>query len=92
MKTNTIPTLVAFVRRKIDMMLNDIENLSITTEIWTDRRGKAFIVITGHFLDIDFKSQVVLLDFVRLKCRHTGENLRKITEDILEKLNITRKI
>ena len=92
MKTNTIPTLVSFLRRKIDMMLNDIENLSITTDIWTDRRGKAFIGITGHFLDIDFRSQAVLLDFVRLKCRHTGENIRNVTEDILEKLKITRKI
>jgi hypothetical protein len=63
------------------MMLNDFKYFSITIDIWIDRRGKAFIGIAGHFVSIDFQSQLVLDDFVRLKGRQTGENIRNTTED-----------
>lgn len=91
-KEKMIPTLVSLVRDKIDTMLKNVEHLSITCDIWTDRRGKSFIGLTGHFLDVDFKLQAVLLDFIRLKGRHTGEHIRSITEEILERLNISEKV
>ncbi len=91
-KTKTIPSLLSFVQRKIDKMLNEIDFVTITTDIWTDGRGKAFIGITGHFINVDFMPQTVLLDFVRLKGRHTAENIRNTTENILEKLNLTEKV
>ena len=73
-------------------MLNEIDHLSVTVDIWCDRRGKAFFGVTGHFIDVDFKPHAVLLRFVRLKGKHPAENIRNVTKDILEELEIRRRI
>jgi hypothetical protein len=33
----------------------------------------------------------MLLDFVRMKCEHTGKNIRNLTMDIIEKLDIRER-
>ena len=66
LKARVIPPLYASVRKKVDSMLNEIDHLSVTVDIWYDRRGKAFFGVTGHFIDVDFKPHAVLLRFVRL--------------------------
>ena len=92
LKARVIPPLYASVRKKVDSMLNEIDHLSVTVDIWCDRRGKAFFGVTDHFIDVDFKPHAVLLRFVRLKGKHTAENIRNVTKDILEELEISRKI
>lgn len=91
-KAQVIPSLYESVKEKVNAMLNEIDHLSVTIDTWCDRRGKAFLGITGHFIDVDFKAHAVLLKFVRLKGPHTAENIRNITKDILEELGISRKI
>ena len=92
MKAQMIPALYASVKGKVDAMLNEIDHISVTIDIWSDRRAKAFLGITGHFIDVDFKLHAVLLKFVRLKGSHAAENIRNITKDILEELGISGKI
>ena len=92
LKTRLVPSLYESLRKKINLILEEIDHISVTIDIWTDRRGKAFIGVTGHFIDIEFKSQAVLLDFVRIRGSHTAENIRNWTKDMLEKLGITHKI
>ncbi len=74
---------------KIKSLLNDVNHLSITVDVWTDRRGRSFIGITGHFLDLNYIPQALLLDFSRLKGPHTGENIRNSTDEILESLKVS---
>ena len=92
LKTRVIPLLYASVREKVGLMLNEIDHLSVTADIWYDRRGKAFFGVRGHFIDVDFKPHAVLLRFVRLKRKHTADNIRHVTKDILDELEISRKI
>ena len=73
-------------------MLGEIDYLSITVDIWCDRRGKTFFGITGHFIDVDSKPHTVLLRLRRLKRKHTTGNIRKVSKDILEELENSRKI
>ena len=73
-------------------MLNEIYHLSVTVDIWCDRRRKAFFGVTDHFVDVDFQPHAVLLRFVRLKGKHTAENIRNVTKGILEELEISRQI
>ena len=91
-KTRLIPFSYTSMRKKIDEILEGIDVLSVTLDTWTDRRGKAFIRVTGHFMDIDFKPQALLLDFERIKGPHTAENIRSATKEMLEKFRITDKI
>jgi hypothetical protein len=88
--TNTLlPSLVNNTYNKIKTLLNDVNHLSITVDVWTDRRGRSFIGVTGHFLDLNYIPQAILLDFSRLKGPHTGENIRNSTDEILESLKVS---
>lgn len=84
-----LPSLVNNIHDKIKALLNDIDHLCVTIDVWTDRRGRSYIGITGHFLDSSFKPQALLLDFSRLKGPHTGENIRSVTIEILENLQVS---
>jgi BED zinc finger len=85
-----LPSLVNNIQDKIKNLLDNIDYLSITVDVWTDRRGRSFIGVTGHFLDMNYIPQALLLNFSRLKGPHTGENIRNITVDILENLKVNK--
>ena len=87
-----LPALINDCQNKIKQILGDTNHLSITVDVWTDRRGRSFIGITGHFLDENFVSQALLLQFVRLKGSHTAENIRHVTQEILENLKVKKYI
>ena len=53
---------------------------------------KAFIGCIAHFVDVEFKPQALLLEFLRIKSQHTAEKIRNTTKDILEKSNAAGKI
>jgi hypothetical protein len=86
---NLLLSLFTTVRQKIKSLLSDVHHLTITVDVWTDRRGKAFLGVTGHFIDVNYVPQALLLDFVRLKGPHTGENIRNVTEEILGSLEVS---
>ena len=88
MKTNLLPLLSSSIRTRIELVLADVDHLTITVDVWTNRSGKAFLGITGHFIDLDFAPQAILLDFVGLRGPHTGDNIRNVTEEILDKLEV----
>ena len=48
-------------------MLSEITHLAITVDVWIDRRAKAFIGVTSHFIDVNHILQALLLDLMRLK-------------------------
>jgi hypothetical protein len=80
------------LRKKINQILKEIQYLSSTIGAWSDRRAVACIIITGNFIDDGFKPQAMLLDFVRMKGKHTGENIRNLRTDIIEKLGVSEKV
>jgi hypothetical protein len=85
-----LPSLMNNIQDKIKNLLDGIDHLSITVDVWTDRRGRSFIGITGHFLDLHCNPQALLLNFSHLKGSHTGENIRNITVEILESLKVNK--
>lgn len=83
-----LPTLMNDCRNRMQTILDATSHISITVDVWTDRRGRSFIGVTGHFLEENFVPQAILLDFARLKRSHTAENIRHVTEEILETLKV----
>ncbi|CAF4680903.1 unnamed protein product, partial [Didymodactylos carnosus] len=73
-------------------MLKEVTYLTITVDVWIDRCGRAFMGITGHYIDSVYKPQALLLDIVRLKGSHSAENIRNTTEQILDRLSINDKV
>jgi hypothetical protein len=84
-----LPTLMNSIQEKIRSMLDGVDHLSITVDAWTDRRGRSYIGVTGHFLDTNYVPQALLLDFARLKGHHSGENIRHITREMLDNLKVS---
>ena len=73
-------------------MLNEIDHLSVSVDIWRDRRRKAFFGVPSHLVDVDLKPHTIWLRFVRLKGKHIAQNIHNVTKDILHKQEISRKI
>ena len=91
-KREVIPSFKNTIFKVINEKLNDIHYLTLTVDGWSDRRCRSFLGITGHFIDSKMTSHAVLIEFLRMKSPHTGENIRQLTEEVLEKYNIREKV
>jgi len=61
---------------RIRVMLQDAPGrLSFAIDAWTSPTMQAFLGITVHWIDADWRMHSLLLDMATLTGRHTGENL-----------------
>ena len=59
---------------------------SITTDIWTSRKGEAYISATLHILDENYVAHTYSLGAVPFEDpSHTGENIAKVLLSIFQK-------
>lgn len=80
-------------REKIKEILQEVSGqISFTTDIWTSPSTKAFVVITAHFIDKEWKLQNLIIDFIQIWGTHTGENIKNIFVKILEDFRIHTKV
>ncbi len=91
-KNVVIPVYMNDVLDKIHAALNKATDLTLTIDGWSDRRCRSYLGITCNFLDEKIVPQSYLIDFLRFKSPHTGENIQQLTEEVLEKFNIKEKI
>ncbi|CAI5529703.1 unnamed protein product [Closterium sp. Naga37s-1] len=57
--------------------------VSYTTDIWTAPNGKAWLVVTGHWIDESFQLREALLEFRELPGRHGIAQIAQIVEDMV---------
>ena len=79
-------------RKNLIMLLNKIEYLSITCDLWKNKKNKYFLVITGHFFDRELTYRSVILSFKTFKTRHFAHNIQMTIRDDLLKLGIDKKV
>lgn len=91
-KYEIIPSLVDSVQSKIREYLSNTDHITLTVDTWSDRRCRSFLGITCHFLDQKMIPQVYLIDFVRFKYPHNSESIHQLTEEVLERFDIKKKI
>ena len=92
LKHDGITFFVDKMKKKLRETLNNAKFITLTIDAWTDRRGRSFIGVTGHFINSKCEPETVLIDFVRLKGSHTGENIQRTTEFILDRYNLREKV
>ena len=92
LKHDVIPSLTSIVLTRIHEKLNTVDHVTLTVDIWSDRRCRSFIGITCHFIDQNMNLQAYLIDFLRLKSLHTSENIQQMTDEVLERFNIKKKV
>jgi len=76
---------------KIKSILQNVNDLSITTDMWTSDSNKSYITVTCHFIfDDQFFSPVIATKGV--SDRHTGQNIAATLTNIFNEWNIANKI
>jgi len=66
--------------------------ISFTTNIWTSPSNKAFLSLTAHFINTEWKLQNIIVDFIQIYGSHTGENIKNTFVLGLENLSIENKV
>lgn len=92
-------TITQLINSKYDILssqiknkLSLVENITITTDIWTDTLNtKSFLGMTAHYLSISkLELKSVTLGVVELDERHTSDNIVGWIKDLLHKWGIEK--
>jgi len=66
--------------------------ISFTSDLWTSPHNKAFISVTGHYIDSEWNLCETVIDFELLKGKHDGTNIANGFFDILQSYNIASRV
>ncbi|XP_060847297.1 E3 SUMO-protein ligase ZBED1-like [Rhopalosiphum padi] len=89
--TKLLPDQYNIIVSKLKSMLNNVNDVSITTDMWTSDSTKSYITVTCHFIYNDNLYSPVIA--TREVCEsHTGENIASALSYIFNEWNITDKI
>jgi hypothetical protein len=86
-----LPNLYKESSLHLKEMLTSVDNVAITTDIWTSDCQKGYITLTCHFI-FDSKLCSHVLATEELHGPHTGENIGKILTRILNEWAIFNKV
>jgi len=70
-----IPKMYTELKEKVVTVVQSAVTLALTTDCWTSRSTDFYISITLHFINDEFKRQLVVLDTFPMCERHTTQNL-----------------
>jgi len=90
--TQTIqPQQLSIVREKLQKVLDNASDVSLTSDIWTDRRAHAFLTVTVHTFG-QGEPQSYLLDFKAFEGSHMGSHIADALENTVAQFGIQNKI
>jgi hypothetical protein len=93
--TSKLDGAVLEKQTKLKNSLANVEDISVTVDIWSDRKMRGFLGITAHWLD-DGEGGIVLKSALlacnRFSGSHTGERICEEFEQICEEYQIKRKL
>lgn len=90
-----IPVLVKQVKETVLEKLKKKSTVSLTTDIWSDRRLRSFLGVTAHLCNKSkdcYALESYLLDCRHFPGRHSGERISSAFEEITEEYSIRQKI
>lgn len=98
-----IPSADTIKRNIIDLYELNLKNvqiilqklpgkISFTIDIWTSPSTKSFLCLTGHFIDINWKLQNTIIDFIEIFESHSGENIKEVFVLLLKNYSIQNKV
>ncbi|XP_053968277.1 E3 SUMO-protein ligase ZBED1-like [Anastrepha ludens] len=65
------------MRMKLKSILQEVEYCAVTTDCWTSRANEAYLTVTCHFIDPEFKLRTAVLSTSKLQNEknHSAENI-----------------
>lgn len=89
--TKLLPDQYNIIISKLKNMLDNVNYVSITTDMWTSDSTKSYITVTCHFIYNDNLYSPVL-NTKEVRESYTGENIAATLSYIFKEWNITNKI
>lgn len=77
---------------KVELILEEAEYVSLTTDCWTSNSTQSFMAVTAHFVSASWKPVSVLLGCFQFNERHTAENLRNLLLQLVKRWKLDRKV
>ena len=71
-------------------MLDAVDGISVTTDLWSSSMNLAYATFTGHMIDDDWTLRSVCLDNPSFPDRHTAENIASFTKCVLKDVCVER--
>ena len=66
--------------------------ICLTFDLWTSINTEAFISLTAHFVDLNWKLNTKLLNFCHMRPPHTGFELSTKINEILQDWGLEKKV
>ncbi|GJU68262.1 zinc finger BED domain-containing protein RICESLEEPER 2-like protein [Tanacetum coccineum] len=79
-------------RKRIQKLLNSVNRVSVTTDMWTSNQNIHYMVVTCHFVDSDFKLNKCILSFVDVPPPYSGIGIYDCLFKCLKEWNIEAKV
>ena len=86
-----LPNAYARCAEKMRGLCNQSSHVSLTLDIWTDRRMRSYLGITMHTV-IDDKFQSLLLSFERLEGKHSWDKLGAEFDRVIQMYGLENKL
>lgn len=77
LRDEILPTQYATLRKKLSSILDSVDFLALTTDLWTSKANKGYITITCHFVSKEFKLMSAIFSIGQLltHTNHTSSNM-----------------
>ena len=72
--------------------LGDLESVSLTLDLWSNRQMKSFMGVTAHFIDKKWQMNSLMLRCRRFKGSHTADRIYDEYDDCVSEFSISKKI
>ena len=86
--TNIVPKIQERVLKKVKDIVNSSDNISFTTDIWTNNANNSYISLTGHCLSPSFDLSTVVLRVKPFPGSHTATNISETIQEVMEEFTI----
>ena len=82
-----------FEKKKLKALLKMVDRISLTTDLWRSGPQRIeYMVLTAHFVDLDWKLQKRVLNFVHLPPPRKGANIVDCILTCLREWKIENKV
>lgn len=88
---SVLPEIYESLSSELKRMLNFVENLSVTTDMWSSDSNKSFLTVTVHFIS-DFKLHSSVLSTHEIISDHSSLNISEAIKTVLDKWEINEKV
>uniref|UniRef100_A0A3B1JDP8 BED-type domain-containing protein n=1 Tax=Astyanax mexicanus TaxID=7994 RepID=A0A3B1JDP8_ASTMX len=87
-----LPALYKDCSSKVRRALNEVDNVVLTTDMWTSRTTEGYLTVTSHIVNEHWQMQAFVLETCAFPGQHTADNICSQLTRIVEEWGIKGKI